>query len=207
MDGNVVILTHYLESFTYIGLFFILFICGLGAPIPEEITLVIGGYLAYQGFTQYPQTVLTGLIGVTVGDLTLFYIGNRWGTELVNHHRLNWIFTKKRMAKAQAYLRKYGKRTIFIARFLSGIRSGVYLTVGALKMDLFDFFKMDLLAALLSVPLLISIGYYFGGHIDNIMIVIHKSNRLFLALIAIVVVMITSVYLLKRYKKNQKLEG
>src|SRR3990170_6319818 len=110
MDGNVVILTHYLESFIYIGLFFILFICGLGAPIPEEITLVIGGYLAYQGFTQYPQTVLTGLIGVMVGDLTLFYIGNRWGTELVNHHRLNWIFTKKRMAKAQAYLRKYFKK-------------------------------------------------------------------------------------------------
>lgn len=201
MDGNVVALTLHLESFTYVGLFFILFICGLGAPIPEEIPLVIGGYLAYHGFTQYPQTVLTGLIGVMVGDLTLFYIGNRWGTELVNHHRLNWIFTKKRMTKAQAYLRIYGKRTIFIVRFLSGIRSGVYLTVGALKMNLFDFLKMDLLAALLSVPLLISIGYYFGEHIDKGVSSVSRSSHIILAVAITAIAILTLVYLLKKHGK------
>jgi len=77
---SVSILTEYLESFTYIGLFVLLFLCGLGVPIPEEITLTIGGYLAYQELTRYPQTVFIGIAGVMIGDMALYSIGRRWGT-------------------------------------------------------------------------------------------------------------------------------
>lgn len=202
MDGSVVILTQYLESFTYIGLLALLFLCGLGVPIPEDITLVIAGYLIYQGFTHYLQTVLIGIAGVMVGDMTLYSIGNRWGAGIVNHHRFNWIFTEKRMARAQRYLRKYGKRTIFIARFLSGVRGGVHLTAGALKMSAFDFFIMDFLAALLSVPIFVYIGYYFGEHIDKAVSFISRSSHIFLALVITALAILTCLYLLKRQKNR-----
>ncbi|MBI5326681.1 MAG: DedA family protein [Deltaproteobacteria bacterium] len=203
MIGSVSILTQYLESFTYIGLFLILFLCGLGIPIPEDITLVIGGYLAYQGLTHYPQTVCIGLLGVMVGDLTLYSIGRRWGTGIINHHRFNWIFTVKRMAKAQWYLRQYGKRTIFFARFLSGVRGCVYITAGALKMNTFDFFLMDFLAALLSVPIFVYIGYYFGGHIDNTVNFVNKSSLIILALVIASVAILAFLYFLKKQKSRQ----
>lgn len=202
MVGSVSILTQYLESFTYIGLLILLFLGGLGIPIPEDITLVIGGYLTYQGLTHYPQTVFVGIAGVVIGDLTLYSIGRKWGAGVINHHRLNWIFTEKRMAKAQRYLRKYGKRTIFIARFLSGVRGGVHLTAGALKMSAFDFFIMDFLAALLSVPIFVYIGYYFGGHIDKAVSFIGRSSHIFLAVVITALAILTCLYLLKRQKNR-----
>lgn len=202
MVGNVSILTQYLESFTYIGLLMVLFLCGLGIPIPEDITLVIGGYLTYQGLTHYPQTVFVGIAGVIIGDLTLYSIGRKWGTGIINHHRFNWIFTEKRMEKAQRYLRKYGKRTIFIARFLSGVRGGVHLTAGALRMSVFDFFIMDFLAALLSVPIFVFIGYYFGEHIDKAASFISRSSHIFLAVVITALAILTCLYLLKRQKNR-----
>lgn len=200
MVGSVSILTQYLESFTYVGLLLVLFLCGLGIPIPEDITLVIGGYLAYQGLTHYPQTVFVGVVGVMVGDLTLYSIGKRWGAEIINHHRFNWIFTEKRMARAQRYLRKYGKRTIFIARFVSGVRGGVHLTAGALRMSAFDFFIMDFLAALLSVPIFVYIGYYFGGHIDKAVSFIGRFSHIFLTLVITAIAIFTLLYLIRRRK-------
>ena len=201
MVGSVSILTQYLESFTYIGLLLILFVCGLGVPIPEDITLAIGGYLIYQGLTHYPQTVVIGIVGVMVGDLTLYSIGRRWGTGIINHHRFNWIFTEKRMEKAQKYLRKYGKRTIFIARFILGVRAGVHITAGALRMNTFDFFIMDFLAALLSVPIFVYMGYYFGGHIDKAVLLVSKFSHIILAFIIVVIVIGTIFYLLKKRSK------
>lgn len=200
---SVSILTEYLESFTYIGLFVLLFLCGLGVPIPEEITLTIGGYLAYQELTRYPQTVFIGIAGVMIGDMALYSIGRRWGTGIVNHHRFHWIFTKKRMVKAQEYLRKYGKRTIFMARFFTGIRAGVYLTAGTLKMDVFDFFIMDFFAALLSIPLLVYLGYYFGKHIDQAVILINKSSHILTALFIAIFAVIILLQFLKRQKNPE----
>lgn len=202
MVGSVSILTQYLESFTYVGLLLILFLCGLGIPIPEDISLVIGGYLAYQGLTHYTQTVFVGIVGVMVGDLTLYSIGRRWGAGIINHHRFNWLFTEKRMARAQIYLRKYGKRTIFISRFLSGVRGGIHLTAGALRMSAFDFFIMDFLAALLSVPIFVYIGYYFGEHIDKAVSFVGRSSHIFLALVITSAAIGIIYYLLRKRVKE-----
>ncbi|MBI3753955.1 MAG: DedA family protein [Deltaproteobacteria bacterium] len=203
MIGSVSILTQYLESFTYLGLLLVLFLCGLGIPIPEDITLVVGGYLTHQGLTHYPQTVFVGIVGVLVGDLTLYSMGRRWGAEIVNHHRFHWIFTEKRLGKAQKYLRKYGKRTIFFARFLSGIRAGVHVMAGALKMNAFDFFIMDFFAALLSVPLFVYAGYYFGNHIDRAVALVSKSGHIILA-VALTSVLIATIFYLFKKRKGER---
>lgn len=203
MVGSVSILTQYLESFTYIGLFVVLFLCGLGVPLPEEIALVIGGYLAYQELTHYPQTVFIGIAGVLVGDLTLYSIGRYWGTGIINHHRFSFIFTRKRMARAQRYLRKYGKRTIFFARFLSGIRAGIHITAGTLKMNAVDFFMMDFLAALVNVPIVVYIGYYFGEHIDKAVSSVSRSSHIILAVAIITITILTLLYLLKKRRETK----
>ena len=43
--------TYLLHRFTYLGMFGLLVAAGLGIPIPEDVTLLTGGYLARQGIT------------------------------------------------------------------------------------------------------------------------------------------------------------
>ncbi|KKU04614.1 MAG: DedA family membrane protein, partial [Candidatus Giovannonibacteria bacterium GW2011_GWA2_45_21] len=45
------------ETALYTVLFLILIISGFGVPIPEEATLLVGGYLAYLGFIDFWPTV------------------------------------------------------------------------------------------------------------------------------------------------------
>jgi membrane protein DedA with SNARE-associated domain len=55
---------------------------------------------------------------------------------------------------------------IFYARFLAGVRALVYLTAGSLGVTPARFFLYDLLGALISVPIVVSLGYLFGPQIE-----------------------------------------
>ena len=57
-------ISAYIEHFTYAGLFVILMLCGLGMPMPEDVALLAGGFLAHKGITRYPITLVVSLLGV-----------------------------------------------------------------------------------------------------------------------------------------------
>ena len=63
---------------------------------------------------------------------------------------------------------RHGHRAVFYARFLAGLRAVVYLSAGSLGVPISRFLMYDLLGALISVPLVVSLGYLFGGQIEQI---------------------------------------
>ena len=79
------LISAYIEHFTYVGLFVVLMLCGLGLPIPEDVALLAGGYLVHRGITRYPITLAVSLLGVVAGDNSLFFMGRRFGSGLVRY--------------------------------------------------------------------------------------------------------------------------
>jgi membrane protein DedA with SNARE-associated domain len=61
---------------------------------------------------------------------------------------------------------RHGHLAIFYARFLAGVRALVYLTAGSTGVSPRRFMIYDALGALISVPIAVSLGYFFGGQID-----------------------------------------
>ena len=55
----------------------------------------------------------------------------------------------------------------FIARFMPGLRSPIFLTAGILGVHPLIFLALDGFAALISVPAWIWLGYYLGKNIDT----------------------------------------
>jgi len=151
------IVSGYIEHFTYLGLFAVLLLCGLGLPMPEDIALLAGGFLVHRGVTRYPITLAVSLLGVVAGDNSLFFLGRRFGSQA----QINRI---------RAFMRRHGHRAIFYARFLAGLRALIYLTAGSFGVTPLRFLAYDLLGAIISVPIVVSIGYLFGGQLE---IVIH----------------------------------
>jgi len=43
---------HFIEEFTYAGVFLVLFVAGLGVPIPEELPVLASGILAREGLVR-----------------------------------------------------------------------------------------------------------------------------------------------------------
>lgn len=182
MSEITVFFTNYSQVFIYVGLFLILFVCGLGIPIPEEVTLLAGGFLINLGFIHLYPTLVVVFIGILTGDLTMYSIGRKWGHGIITHRLLHQIFSEKRLERVRQFFRDHGSKTIFIARFFSGFRCAAFLAAGTMGMKPGKFILLDALGALIMVPLLIALGFYFGLKIDWLGEVFSRLDYLLLVL-------------------------
>lgn len=181
------LISAYIEHFTYVGLFVVLMLCGLGLPIPEDVALLAGGYLVHRGITRYPITLAVSLLGVVVGDNSLYFMGRRFGSGLVRYFSLGRPGAQHQIARIEAFMQRHGHRAIFYARFLAGLRALVYLSAGSFGVKPSVFLFYDLLGALISVPIVVTLGYVFGQQIEWVVSYIGGFERL------IVVVALLSV--------------
>jgi membrane protein DedA with SNARE-associated domain len=161
------LVSGYIEHFTYAGLFLVLVLCGLGLPVPEDLALLTGGFLIHRGITQYPTTLAVSFVGVVAGDNSLFFLGRRFGTNLLKYVEFVRPRTLPRIERLKRFMDRHGHMAIFYARFLAGMRALVYVIAGSTGVSPGRFVVYDALGALISVPLAVSIGYFFGDQIES----------------------------------------
>ncbi len=191
MEKLFVYLTALSGNAAYAIIFGILVACGLGLPLPEDIPLVAAGYLVWDGTLTWFGSFVVTMAGVILGDTVLFWIGRKFGMRLLDPRRKKPFFPPDRVRRVKAYFRKYGDKIVFFARFVAGFRAVAFFMAGAMKMPYRRFVLFDGLAALLSVPIWIVIGYgmghYFGDHISSILEKLKSFKTGFSVLIGLVI--------------------
>ena len=175
--------------------FFVLILCGLGLPLPEDILLVLMGFLVHNGHGNITLALILGYMGIICGDSIVFTIGKKFGTRILKIKLFSKLLTKNRLKRAKKFTQDHGKKTIFLARFLPGLRSAVFFSCGILKLRFSTFFAIDSLAAIISAPIFVMLGYYFGDEIDLLITYVKKVDRVvIITLIAILI----GVYVIKK---------
>ena len=145
----------------YVAVFIALMICGAGLPLPEDITLVAGGVIAGLGYANVHAMFALAMFGVLLGDCAIFLLGHHYGARMLQWRLVARVLTPSRYAKVQEKFARYGNRMLFIARFLPGMRTTVYLTAGTShRVSFLRFLLIDGLAALISVPFWVYLGYF-----------------------------------------------
>src|SRR5260370_24254000 len=138
----------------------------MGLPSPEVVALLAGGFLVHRGVIQYPMTLLVALLGVVAGDNLLFFLGRRLGTGLVKSLGIGRPRSKRQIEWLKSFMERHGHRAILYARFVAGLRALVYLTAGTFGVNPLRFFLYDLAGAVISVPIVVTLGYLFAGQIE-----------------------------------------
>jgi membrane protein DedA with SNARE-associated domain len=173
MERLLVYLTNLSSNVAYLIIFGILLACGIGLPLPEDIPLIATGYLIWDGTMNWAPAMAVTIAGVLVGDTLLFYLGRKVGKRILRQHKFQTVFPPHRVRRAGAYFRKYGDKLIFFARFVAGLRAVVFFMAGSLKVRYSRFLLLDGLAALISVPAWVVLGYglghFFGDQISEIL--------------------------------------
>jgi len=167
----------YLEHVTTVGLFIALVLIGLGMPIPEDLILITGGVLAHQGVTRLGWMVPVLYLGVLSGDFIIYSIGRQFGDAILRHPRFARLLTPARRARIEHYFARYGNFTVFLVRHIAGLRAPTYLIAGAMKLPRGQFLFWDGLAALISVPVIIGLGYLFADHIEVLQQDLRRFDR------------------------------
>ncbi len=178
----------------------ILFLCGLGLPIPEELTLLTGGFFIYLGIARFYPTLVISFLGILGGDLAIYSIGKKWGQDLLNHRNLRWIITESRLERVRQFFCDHGSKTVLIARFISGFRVAAFFAAGMMGVKLGKFLMLDFLGALVLIPLLTLLGLYFGESIGWLSEVVHRID-FWLTVLAILVCLAGLGYYLWKRKK------
>ncbi len=184
----------------YASIIGVLLLCGLGLPIPEDITLLAAGLLASSGHISLPGALIVGFFGVLIGDAILFFLGRKFGARIFGLPGFRRFLTPERIAKAEDRIRKNGHFICFVARFLPGLRAPIYALAGAMGVRPAVFIMQDGFAALISVPIWVYLGFLFG---ENWEVAIKYVKRTQGAIIGIVVVLIL-VYVVYRFIKRSR---
>ena len=196
-----VLLEAFFTEYGYAAVFFVLVACGFGVPIPEDITLVTGGVISGLGYTNVHTMVVVGMVGVLVGDGLMFTAGRIFGHKILKVRIIARVMTPKRYVQVQEKFDRYGNRVLFIARFLPGLSTPIYITAGiSRKVSYLRFFLMDGLAALVSVPVWVYLGSYGAEQTDWLMRKVHQFQYGLFGLIALGVIALAYVWWRKRQR-------
>ncbi|MBW3882045.1 DedA family protein [Neisseria meningitidis] len=196
-------LEAFFVEYGYAAVFFVLVICGFGVPIPEDLTLVTGGVISGMGYTNPHIMFAVGMLGVLAGDGIMFAAGRIWGQKILRFKPIARIMTPKRYEQVQEKFDKYGNWVLFVARFLPGLRTAVFVTAGiSRKVSYLRFIIMDGLAALISVPIWIYLGEYGAHNIDWLMAKMHSLQSGIFVILGIGATVVAWIW----WKKRQRIQ-
>lgn len=173
----------FLAHFGYAAIFLLLVAAGVGLPFPEELTQLSAGFLAHRGILSVAPALVVTWTGILAGDYLLFRLGRRHGVRVLASRRLQKLFTPERRQWVERHFASHDFLTIALARHASGLRLPVFAAAGAMGVRTRTFLLADGLSALVSVPIVFSLGYLFASQLETVHRRLREAELLGLALL------------------------
>ena len=166
IDQHMVEMVRDYHAWTYAILFVIIF-CETGLVVtpflPGDSLLFVAGAIAAQ--PNMPITVhLLALIvfaAAVLGDSSNYAIGHFFGRRLFSNPNSK-IFKQSYLDKTHEFYKKYGGKTIILARFVPIVRTFAPFVAGMGKMHYYYFMVYNVVGGALWVALFCYAGFFFG---------------------------------------------
>ncbi|HYW78848.1 MAG TPA: DedA family protein [Thermoguttaceae bacterium] len=186
---------------SYLLIIVVLVLTGSGLPIPEEVPIVAAGILASHGRLDPHWAMAACLFGALAGDCVMYWIGYHFGRSVLREHPWWAHFVRpEREAQIEQMIAQHGLKVFFLARFLVGLRSPVYLSAGILRVPFRRFLLIDLVCATSVIGLFFMLSYRYGQTITGWI----RRAEFGLWGIVILVLLGVGVFYWRRRRRNQR---
>lgn len=156
-------LVEWVSRFSYPAVFLLLASTGIGLPISEDVVLLTAGTICSTGHALVFAMLPVAVVGVLTGDTLLFRIGAKLGPRVIEHPKLKKVLTAERVARVRARFDRWGMWTVFVARFVPGVRMPTFLLAGSMGVTQRQFWLADGAAVSLFAPAIVMLGWRFGA--------------------------------------------
>lgn len=120
----------------------------VGLPVPAEAALMAAAFFAAKAHGLNIHVLITaGIIAAIIGEAVGFWIGRKFGCELLLKHGHRFGLTEERIRIGQWLFARYGTAFVFVARFLPFLRNIAALLAGTNCMPRSSFYLASAAAA------------------------------------------------------------
>ena len=137
----------------------IVFIGGLGIPLPCTLLVIAAGAFARQGILPWHTTAIISIVSVVIGDSLSYSMGYYFREKVLQR-----FSGTPRWLQAEQSFQKWGFLSIFFSRFLvTAIALPVNLLSGTTRFPFKRFLFYDILGEIVWIFGYGGLGYWFGS--------------------------------------------
>ncbi len=184
-------LTTLIKHSPYAGIFLLLVLGDIGFPVPEDATLLLGGFLISHRVTRPAPTLLVIYTGLLLTDFFLYWMGRKYGRKVVEHKRFRRILSPEKLSLLEEKFKRWGVFVVFVGRHFLGIRAQVFLVAGVMRMPAVKFLMADGASAILTVTFMVGMGYLGGNSLQALRQDVTRIEHL--TVIALVILIVIGV--------------
>jgi membrane protein DedA with SNARE-associated domain len=175
--------------------FALLFACGLGLPLPEDIPLIVSGALLCHDMRSWIIVSVLNWCGIIGGDVCLYFLARRYGMNITRIPLIGKHISLDRVDKVRGMFDRYGVGVVAVGRLFAGIRGVMVMTAGTIRFNFWKFLIADGLAAIVSGGLFMLLGHLLGENLNDEVI---KRFKHWFALGAVVLAVGLVLYIIWR---------
>ncbi|WP_028307720.1 DedA family protein [Desulfitibacter alkalitolerans] len=163
MSSLIDSILYYIILIGYPGIFFAMFLEGLSIPFPGTYLIIFAGFLVAGGLLSFWPTLLSGVLGFTLGSMGPFFMSFIWGKKLLIRIKKTSSSYYRKILSGQEWLEKYGPMVVVFSRPLF---CGKYVSyfAGMAKMYPSRYFCYTLMGAYLWCGGLLVLGVLFKNN-------------------------------------------
>jgi len=154
-------------------------------PIPSEVVVPYGGFLAAQGHVALWEVVVAAVAANLLGSTIAYMAGRYGGRALVLRYGRYVFMSAHHLDTADRWFERRGEITVFLTRMMPGVRTFISVPAGVSRMPFARFAVYSVLGATPWNIGLAYLGWVFGANWERLQEWLHQYNLVFFAALAV----------------------
>ena len=188
-----------IASTGYLGVFILMVLESMVAPVPSELVMPFAGFLVADGKLNLWLVIIISTIASVTGSLISYFIAYFGGKELIHKFGKFVLLDKDELEWTERWFQKRGSITILISRFIPVVRHLISLPAGLARMDLKRFIFFTAIGATAWNTFLLLVGMQLRERWE----LVHKYSKQ-LDIVVVVLIVLVAAYLVYKHVKRRK---
>lgn len=197
-------LVNLIDKLGYPGIAISMFIESFFAPIPSELIMPFGGFLASKGEMDLILLAIIGGVASYLGTLPFYFLGYIGNEVILNKFIRKYgkylFISENDVEKGFEIFTKYGNGIVLLGRLVPIVRTVISFPAGVAKMHFFEFSVYTLLGATIWSGFLATLGYFLGDNWEDVVGIMSQYEHIMIAVGVIVLLAFFGSKLLKKAK-------
>jgi len=158
-----------IAQYGYGAVFLIVMLESAGLPLPGETALLLAaGYAGATGELELPLVIASAAAGAIIGDNIGFWVGRKWGAELLRRHGKFVLMDEGRIRLGQYLFERHGAKIVFFGRFVAFLRVLAALLAGINKYRWGPFLFYNAVGGIVWATIMGVGSYVFGDALHRV---------------------------------------